>query len=120
VDEPGGAGAARLVETDEWSPARGLCHQLAVVCLNDDSTPRRRRPEALEDRYIDRRHWAVLVKHRLPDSMEETSGLLGISRSLGYKLPAQGRLPTVRLGRRVVVPRAALERLLAGDSDPVV
>jgi excisionase family DNA binding protein len=52
---------------------------------------------------------------RLALSIEETSSLLGISRSLGYELAAQGRIPTVRLGRRVVVPRAALERLLAGD-----
>jgi excisionase family DNA binding protein len=55
---------------------------------------------------------------RLALSIEETSSLLGISRSLGYELAAQGRIPTVRLGRRVVVPRAALERLLAGDYEP--
>jgi excisionase family DNA binding protein len=52
---------------------------------------------------------------RLALSIEEVSNLLGISRSLGYELAAQGRIPTVRLGRRIVVARAALERLLAGD-----
>jgi excisionase family DNA binding protein len=56
---------------------------------------------------------------RLALSIEEASNLLGISRSLGYELAAQGRIPTVRLGRRIVVARAALERLLAGDYDPV-
>jgi len=55
---------------------------------------------------------------RLALSVEEASRLLGISRSLGYELAAQGRIPTIRLGRRIVVARAALERLLASDSDP--
>jgi excisionase family DNA binding protein len=54
---------------------------------------------------------------RLALSIEEASNLLGISRSLGYELAAQGRIPTIRLGRRIVVARAALERLLDGDSD---
>jgi excisionase family DNA binding protein len=54
---------------------------------------------------------------RLALSVEEASRLLGISRSLGYELAAQGRIPTIRLGRRIVVARVALERLLAGDFD---
>jgi excisionase family DNA binding protein len=56
--------------------------------------------------------------HRLGLSVEEACGLLGISRSLGYELAAQGGLPTIRPGRRIVVPRAALERLLDGGPDP--
>jgi excisionase family DNA binding protein len=42
--------------------------------------------------------------------------LLGISRSGAYKLAREGDLPAIRIGPgRVVVPREALERLLAGD-----
>jgi excisionase family DNA binding protein len=51
---------------------------------------------------------------RLALSVVEASRALGISASLGYELVARGKLPAVRLGRRVVVPRAALERLLDG------
>jgi len=38
---------------------------------------------------------------------------LGISRSRLYELLAEGGIPTVRIGRRRVVPRAALRAFLA-------
>jgi excisionase family DNA binding protein len=41
--------------------------------------------------------------------------LLGVSRSSLYQLVAAGRVPVVRLGRAVRVPRRELERLAAGD-----
>ena len=45
-------------------------------------------------------------------SVEEAGALLGISRDLAYDLVATGELPSVRLGRRLVVPRRALEEAL--------
>lgn len=39
--------------------------------------------------------------------------LLNLSRATAYSLCAQGIIPTIRLGRRLVVPKAALEKLLA-------
>jgi excisionase family DNA binding protein len=41
---------------------------------------------------------------------------LSISRAFAYELIARGELPYLRLGRRVVVPRAALEALVDGAS----
>ncbi|MGA3220088.1 MAG: helix-turn-helix domain-containing protein [Acidimicrobiales bacterium] len=38
----------------------------------------------------------------------EAAELLGISRGLAYELARSGQLPSLRLGRRLVVPRAAL------------
>ena len=49
---------------------------------------------------------------RLTISVEEAGRLLGISRGLAYELVNRGELPSVRLGRRIVVPRRALDRLL--------
>jgi len=49
---------------------------------------------------------------RLTLTVEEASRLLGISRSLGYELARQDQLPVLRLGRRLLVPRAALEKML--------
>lgn len=43
----------------------------------------------------------------------EVARRLGISRSFAYELVASGRLPSIRLGRRVLVPVDQLERLLA-------
>jgi excisionase family DNA binding protein len=39
--------------------------------------------------------------------------LLGVSRSTLYQLVAAGRVPVVRLGRAVRVPRRELERMAA-------
>lgn len=50
---------------------------------------------------------------RLVLSVPEAADLLGISRALGYELVARGELPSLRLGRRIVVPRAALLALVA-------
>ena len=52
--------------------------------------------------------------------------LLGISRNLAYELLQQGRIPHVRLGRRILVPRLGLEQWIAQEAglsqnaDPVV
>jgi excisionase family DNA binding protein len=45
-------------------------------------------------------------------TVEEAARVLGISRTLAYDLVTRGELPVVRLGRRIVVPRRALESLL--------
>ncbi len=57
--------------------------------------------------------------HPLTLSVEEAAQLLGISRTLAYELVRRGDLPRLRLGRRVVVPRQALQDLIgrAGQVD---
>lgn len=50
-------------------------------------------------------------------SVEEAARLLCISRTLAYEAVAKGELPAVRLGRRIIVPRRALEQFLAGASE---
>jgi excisionase family DNA binding protein len=51
---------------------------------------------------------------RLVMTVEEAGELLGISRPHAYKLVREGQIPVLRLGRRLVVPRIQLERMLAG------
>lgn len=48
-------------------------------------------------------------------TVEEAGRELGISRSTAWRLVWAGRLPTLRLGHRVVVPRVQLDALLAGE-----
>jgi excisionase family DNA binding protein len=50
-------------------------------------------------------------------TVEEAAARLGISRTLAYELARTGRLPApvFRLGRRIVVSRLALERVLAAE-----
>ena len=54
----------------------------------------------------------VPIGERLALSVEEAGALLGVSRDLAYDLVACGTIPSVRLGRRLVVPRRALELAL--------
>mgnify|MGYP001117034482 CR=1 FL=1 len=49
---------------------------------------------------------------RLTLTVEEAAHLLGISRGLAYELARCGKLPVVRLGRRLLVPKAALNKML--------
>ena len=49
-------------------------------------------------------------------TVKEAGEVLGISRSLAHELVRRGELPSLRLGRRLVVPIRALEELL-GQAD---
>ena len=46
-------------------------------------------------------------------SVAEVAALLGIGRSKAYELVRSGTIPSLRLGRRIVIPKLALSRLLA-------
>lgn len=46
-------------------------------------------------------------------SVEEAARVLGISRGAAYTHARDGSLPTIRLGKRLLVPKAALEKLLS-------
>jgi excisionase family DNA binding protein len=49
-------------------------------------------------------------------SVEEAGEVLGLSRATAYTAANSGALPVIRIGRRMVVPRHALERLLTSVS----
>lgn len=55
-----------------------------------------------------------MERERLTLTVEEAAGVLGISRALAYELVARGELPSLRLGRRIVVPRRALVAMVEG------
>jgi excisionase family DNA binding protein len=50
---------------------------------------------------------------RLTVSVEKAARLLGISRAAAYVYAKDGSLPVIRLGSRMLVPKAALDKLLA-------
>ena len=56
------------------------------------------------------------VVERLVFTVEEAAKLLGISRSFAYEAVKRGEVPSMRIGRRILVPKSALERLL-GDAE---
>jgi len=51
---------------------------------------------------------------RLTLTVNETAKLLGISRNSCYEAVARGEIYSIRIGKRLLVPRAGLEKLLTG------
>ncbi len=49
---------------------------------------------------------------RLTLTVAEAARLLGLSRGAAYAAVKNGQLPVLRIGKRLLVPRRALERLL--------
>lgn len=45
-------------------------------------------------------------------SVEDAARILGISRGLAYQMVHEGKLPCLRFGKRMVVPKKALDHLL--------
>jgi len=44
----------------------------------------------------------------------EAARMLRLSRGLTYEAVRQGQIPSVKVGRRILIPRVALQRLLDG------
>ena len=55
---------------------------------------------------------------RLTLTVEEAAATLGISRAFAYEAVRRGDIPSIRIGRRVLVPHAALNRLLSSPDPP--
>lgn len=49
---------------------------------------------------------------RVTMTITEAARMLGLGRGGAYLAVSRGDLPAIRIGRRLLVPRAALERLL--------
>ena len=45
-------------------------------------------------------------------TVEEAAEILGLSRAFTYEAVNRGEIPSIRIGRRILVPKVALERLL--------
>lgn len=54
---------------------------------------------------------------RLTYSMREVSRLLGLSETATFYAIRRGEIPSIRVGRRVLIPRAGLHGLLENPSD---
>ncbi|MEZ4552512.1 MAG: helix-turn-helix domain-containing protein [Dehalococcoidia bacterium] len=52
-------------------------------------------------------------------SIEDAAKELGIGRQLAYDAVRRGEIPSIRIGRRVLIPREGFERMLAGSGTEV-
>jgi excisionase family DNA binding protein len=55
---------------------------------------------------------------RLTLTVPEVASRLGLSRNGAYEAVAAGHIPSIRIGRRVLIPRAALDRMLERAGEP--
>lgn len=56
---------------------------------------------------------------RLVYTVAELGKRMGLSRPSAYKAIRQGAVPFIRVGRRILIPRQALENFLANAGQPV-
>jgi excisionase family DNA binding protein len=50
--------------------------------------------------------------------VDDVAKAIGISRAAAYNGVQTGEIPSIRIGRRIVVPTAAVRRMLQLDSGP--
>lgn len=49
-------------------------------------------------------------------TVEEAGQLLGIGRNQAYEGVRRGQIPSIKIGKRLLVPCAALDRMLSGEA----
>ena len=52
------------------------------------------------------------IDKRLCVTVPEAAKMLGISRNFCYQLVREGKLPSIRFGKRILISIAALEKML--------
>ena len=50
-------------------------------------------------------------------TVEEAAEILRISRNGAYEAVKRGEIPSIRIGRRVLIPRIALEKMLRAETE---
>lgn len=95
-----------LTRPQDWATSRGELHDALVFAAGGagpTAAPGSRSTAGA----------VAPVEDRLVYTVEEAATLLGISRSFAYEAVQKGDIPSMRIGRRILVPKAALERFLA-------
>ena len=57
-------------------------------------------------------------ERKLTLTVEEAAARLGIGRNAAYRGVRSGEIPSIKIGNRIVVPKAALNALLSGGGLP--
>jgi excisionase family DNA binding protein len=75
---------------------------------------------AREVRIPQRAYKGMDINQPLTLTVEQTAKLLGIGRSTAYELIRTGDIPSLRLGRRIVVPACQVQAMLGDPASTVV
>jgi len=73
-----------------------------------------------EELHVDRRTVGPVIEDRpeqhLTMTLEEAAVMRGISRATAYDAVSRGEIPCLRIGRRILIPKMAMGKLLSGGS----
>ena len=61
---------------------------------------------------MDEKSGKISGVERLCLTVPEAAAMLGISRNFAYQLVKEGKLSSIRFGKRILIPRAALGKML--------
>jgi excisionase family DNA binding protein len=59
----------------------------------------------------------MTLEDRKTCTVPEAAKILGISRGKAYGAAKSGEIPSIKIGKRIVVPIAALDLLLSGKAE---
>jgi len=57
---------------------------------------------------------AYTIEEKPVLTVDETAKILSISRNSAYQGVLRGEIPHIRIGKRILIPRRALDRMLEG------
>lgn len=57
----------------------------------------------------------IQTSERLTYTVREAADLLGLSKNSAYQACLKGEIPHLKIGKRILIPKARLERLLLTD-----
>lgn len=98
-------------ETDHWTSY--LLASIADGNFRDGVSRLIQHYHDKEARKVQARVEGPVTDERLILSITEAAKILKISRGMAYGLANQGKLPVIRVGRRMIVPRKRLNDLLS-------
>ena len=61
--------------------------------------------------------YALMAAGRMTLTPEEAGAVLGIGRSIAYRAVRNNEIPSIRIGKRVVVPIPALLKFLGAEPE---
>ena len=64
--------------------------------------------------HVNRKGVIKMGNDKLTLTVNETAKILGVGRNSAYEAIARGEIPVVKVGKRLLVPKTALEKLLNG------
>lgn len=58
---------------------------------------------------------SIVPEERKTITIAEAAKALGVGRNQAYEAAHRGEIPIIKIGKRLLVPRAAFERMIAGE-----